>query len=429
MAQNKTDLFIDILTRDKTKGGIKSAEGGLKTFTKNAAKLGGAYAGVAAITTKTFQTMEDAQAQVANVLGKSTKEIRQQYTSNVKAIANETGQPLEVVWRNLYDVVSAGNEGADAFAVLRQAGKLAFAGNADYTSSTKLLLNTMVDQKVELKDLDKVMKNQENSSSRKTQAVNNDITSIEDKMGSVMSKFGGEYVLAAGRPFEEIITLVGSIGLAGSALGGTAKGAKRVGGTVMGSLGRMSKFKVPTNWLSGAMGGVDLLNSKLGGGAGTLGLLAKLAAGVVVVISVKNAVENVKKTGRYDVIKDNPAFAVPRKALSTLGITDNLFGLDDAGASINVPFVSGNPNTPTGRSRTKLARGGIVTRPTNAIIGEAGPEAVIPLDKAKKKGFGTTNVYVNGVIVGTQNELAKLIDEALTKRIMGNTKMPINISS
>ena len=159
MAQNKTDLFIDILTRDKTKGGIKSAEGGLKTFTKNAAKLGGAYAGVAAITTKTFQTMEDAQAQVANVLGKSTKEIRQQYTSNIKAIANETGQPLEVVWRNLYDVVSAGNEGADAFAVLRQAGKLAFAGNADYTSSTKLLLNTMVDQKVELKDLDKVSRN------------------------------------------------------------------------------------------------------------------------------------------------------------------------------------------------------------------------------------------------------------------------------
>jgi hypothetical protein len=28
-----------------------------------------------------------------------------------------------------------------------------------------------------------------------------------------------------------------------------------------------------------------------------------------------------------------------------------------------------------------MAEGGIVTKPTNAIIGEAGPEAVIPLNK------------------------------------------------
>ena len=93
-----------------------------------------------------------------------------------------------------------------------------------------------------------------------------------------------------------------------------------------------------------------------------------------------------------------------------------------------MPFVSGNPNTPTGRSKTKLARGGIVTRPTNALIGEAGAEAVIPLEKAGKHGIGTTNVYVNGVIVGTQEELAKLIDDALTNRLMGSTKLPIGIT-
>ena len=28
-----------------------------------------------------------------------------------------------------------------------------------------------------------------------------------------------------------------------------------------------------------------------------------------------------------------------------------------------------------------MASGGIVTRPTNAVVGEAGPEAVIPLDQ------------------------------------------------
>ena len=36
-----------------------------------------------------------------------------------------------------------------------------------------------------------------------------------------------------------------------------------------------------------------------------------------------------------------------------------------------------------------LATGGIVTRPTTALIGEGGePEAVIPLSKAKSMGFG-----------------------------------------
>jgi hypothetical protein len=45
----------------------------------------------------------------------------------------------------------------------------------------------------------------------------------------------------------------------------------------------------------------------------------------------------------------------------------------------------------------KLASGGIVTRPTLALIGEAGPEAVVPLGPA---GLGyapsfTVNVYTN----------------------------------
>jgi hypothetical protein len=42
----------------------------------------------------------------------------------------------------------------------------------------------------------------------------------------------------------------------------------------------------------------------------------------------------------------------------------------------------------------KGALGGIVTRPTHALIGEAGPEAVIPLNKATP-GLGSVNVTVN----------------------------------
>jgi hypothetical protein len=44
---------------------------------------------------------------------------------------------------------------------------------------------------------------------------------------------------------------------------------------------------------------------------------------------------------------------------------------------------------------TPLAVGGIVTRPTQALIGEAGPEAVIPLDKLGKMGGNTYNITVN----------------------------------
>ncbi len=43
-----------------------------------------------------------------------------------------------------------------------------------------------------------------------------------------------------------------------------------------------------------------------------------------------------------------------------------------------------------------LANGGIVTSPTTALIGEAGPEAVIPLDKLG--GMGSTSINVSGLV-------------------------------
>jgi hypothetical protein len=49
-----------------------------------------------------------------------------------------------------------------------------------------------------------------------------------------------------------------------------------------------------------------------------------------------------------------------------------------------------------------MAMGGIVTKATNAIIGEAGPEAVIPL--SKMGGMGTTvNITVNGSVTSASD--------------------------
>ena len=48
-----------------------------------------------------------------------------------------------------------------------------------------------------------------------------------------------------------------------------------------------------------------------------------------------------------------------------------------------------------------LAQGGIVKKPTLAMIGEAGPEAVVPLNKGGSTSMSSTlNVYLTGTIYG-----------------------------
>jgi len=61
-----------------------------------------------------------------------------------------------------------------------------------------------------------------------------------------------------------------------------------------------------------------------------------------------------------------------------------------------------------------FAEGGIVTQPTVALIGEKGPEAVVPLNRAT--GVGTTIVINAGAFMGNQADarnFAKMIDKEL----------------
>jgi ElaB/YqjD/DUF883 family membrane-anchored ribosome-binding protein len=77
----------------------------------------------------------------------------------------------------------------------------------------------------------------------------------------------------------------------------------------------------------------------------------------------------------------------PGKDIGTLGyVSLGRIGGDSAGA--------GGAN-PAGLDYKAMATGGIVTSPTMALIGEAGPEAVIPLNKMGGMGGGIT-VNVNG---------------------------------
>ena len=72
-----------------------------------------------------------------------------------------------------------------------------------------------------------------------------------------------------------------------------------------------------------------------------------------------------------------------------------------------------------------LADGGIVTGPTLAIIGEAGPEAVIPLDRAGDMvGGGGTTVNIN-----VQGADPQAVVDALRTYMFRNGAVPIRVAS
>jgi hypothetical protein len=84
-------------------------------------------------------------------------------------------------------------------------------------------------------------------------------------------------------------------------------------------------------------------------------------------------------------------------------------GLPGRGESFGVPKIP------------MLADGGIVTSPTLALIGEAGPEAVIPLDRAGSMGGGDVNIYVQGADPNA-------VVDALRTYMFRNGSVPIRVS-
>ncbi len=60
---------------------------------------------------------------------------------------------------------------------------------------------------------------------------------------------------------------------------------------------------------------------------------------------------------------------------------------------------------------TAFARGGIVTRPTLGLVGEAGPEAVVPLGRGGAMGQ-TNNFHFHGAVYGVE-DLKEAVVEAV----------------
>lgn len=100
-------------------------------------------------------------------------------------------------------------------------------------------------------------------------------------------------------------------------------------------------------------------------------------------------------------------------------------GIGGKGFSVpNIPLIGGGDDNGGGRGSAvpMMAAGGIVTSPTLAMIGEAGPEAVIPLDRLNGMGGGgNVTIMVNG---GDPNAVV----DALRKYYRQNGPLPVGVA-
>ena len=92
-----------------------------------------------------------------------------------------------------------------------------------------------------------------------------------------------------------------------------------------------------------------------------------------------------------------------------------------------VPLIGGKTFGPLPPKIPALAKGGVVTSPTLAMVGEAGPEAVVPLNRASQ--FGKTDVTVNINVSGVTDRsdkraLAREISDIIAQEMRRNGGSP-----
>jgi hypothetical protein len=91
--------------------------------------------------------------------------------------------------------------------------------------------------------------------------------------------------------------------------------------------------------------------------------------------------------------------------LADLGIASGQVGVSGPGPA---PYV--NPIVPVYGSRNlrdlnQMAAGGIVERPTLALLGERGPEAVVPLNGGG--GLGGVHIHIDSPLINVQGGIDK----------------------
>lgn len=128
-----------------------------------------------------------------------------------------------------------------------------------------------------------------------------------------------------------------------------------------------------------------------------------------IVSNVWQTIENTVKNGVNDVITAINAFINALDAIHISIPSIEIPGTKLATPSINLGFSI--PDLPM------LAEGGFVTQPTLALIGETGPEAVIPLSSGAGVGGQPIQVFIQGGNY-LDSQGATMIGNALAKQII-----------
>ena len=110
-------------------------------------------------------------------------------------------------------------------------------------------------------------------------------------------------------------------------------------------------------------------------------------------------------------------------------VIDKLNGfINDLNAGLGFSFFGIDINPPDIPNIPRLAKGGIVDSPTLALIGESGPEAVVPLSGGNQMGF-TANITVNAGMGADGAEIGSEIVDALKKYQRSNGSIPITVGN
>jgi hypothetical protein len=126
--------------------------------------------------------------------------------------------------------------------------------------------------------------------------------------------------------------------------------------------------------------------------------------------TIWQTIENTVKAGVNSVISAINAFI---NALDSLHIS--IPSISIPGTKLATPAVNLGFSIP---DIPMLAAGGFVTQPTLALIGESGPEAVIPLSAGGGFGGGSVvNVYIQGGIFPADASTIKRIGDMLAKQV------------
>ena len=119
----------------------------------------------------------------------------------------------------------------------------------------------------------------------------------------------------------------------------------------------------------------------------------------------------------------NAATAYLRGIQATMGIYPDLAGMDFSGLDFSGVLANiGGPGMGMG---TLMAEGGVVTRATTITAGEAGPEAIIPLDRMASMGFGGNG----GVTINVNGGDPQSVVNALRTYMRQNGSVPIKVSN